>query len=124
MARDRVQEWLQAVVLDLLHEGQESAKRAFGDSLPGKPVQVVSGQVGERLAFVLAVGHLQRDEFLEIRGIIGREGHAISLPLSGSRLERAGRHLKKFEAGAVDRQARNPWPEHAAYRDERADEYQ
>ena len=37
-------------------------------------LQVVSGQVGERLAFVFVVGHLPGDEFLEIRGIIGRDG--------------------------------------------------
>ncbi len=53
----------------LLHQGQQTADLAFGETLAGEPVQVVAGQVGQQATFVFAEGHLQGDEFFQIVGL-------------------------------------------------------
>src|SRR6218665_3668616 len=52
-----VEQWLEAVVVDLLHQRQQAADLALGKTLAGEPVEVVAGQVGEQAVLVLAEGH-------------------------------------------------------------------
>ncbi|MNQ80340.1 hypothetical protein D3C85_953140 [compost metagenome] len=55
----------QAVVIDLVHQGQQAAQLALGKAFAGKPVQVGAGQVSDDPALVLAEGHLLGDQQFE-----------------------------------------------------------
>ena len=59
-------------MVHLLHQRQHAADFAFGKPLARKPVEIVSGQVGNQAAFVFAVGHDASDEELEVFG--GHDG--------------------------------------------------
>lgn len=43
----------QPVVIDLMHQGQESANLALGKAFTGEPVEVVPGQIGDQSPLVL-----------------------------------------------------------------------
>lgn len=55
-------------MVDLLHQGQQASDFALGKSLARKPVEIISGQVGNQAALVFAVRHDAGDEELEVFG--------------------------------------------------------
>ena len=61
-----MQQLAQPVVVDLVHEIEQAPNFAFGKTFTRKPVQVVAGQVCQHRALVLAKGHAQRDQLLQI----------------------------------------------------------
>ena len=65
------QQLSQTVVVNFLHEGDEPANVAFGNTVAHKPVQVVSGQVSNAHASVFAEGHCGGDELLHVFGAHG-----------------------------------------------------
>ncbi|MNQ92084.1 hypothetical protein D3C85_1074940 [compost metagenome] len=62
----RFEQVRQTVVIDLLHQGQQAAQLAMGETLPGEPVQVRAGQVGNDSTLVLAEGHFAGDQQFEL----------------------------------------------------------
>ncbi len=63
---------MQAVVVNRLHQRQQSPQTARRKSLAGEPVQIVTRQIGNQTAFVFAKGHLyfeQLDQKLGIDGV-------------------------------------------------------
>lgn len=67
----RVEQRLQPVVIQFLHQCQQAADFAGRKSLAGEPVQIVAGQVGDQPALVFAEGHLASDQQEKIVGIHG-----------------------------------------------------
>ena len=65
----RVEQIRQAVVIDLLHQGQQAAQLSVGEPLAGKPVQVLARQVGNDSAFVFAEGHFTGHQQFEFFGV-------------------------------------------------------
>ncbi len=51
-----------AVVIQLLHQRQQTADFAGRKACASKPVKVWSGQAGNQAAFVLAVRHRERNQ--------------------------------------------------------------
>ena len=67
----RFEQFGQAVVVDFLHQGQQSTQLAVGETFTGEPIQVRAGQVGDDPALVFAEGHLAGDqqfEFFRVHG--------------------------------------------------------
>ena len=62
----RFEQFRQAVVIDFLHQGQETAQFAVGESFTGEPIEVRAGQVGDDSAFVFAEGHLASNQQFEL----------------------------------------------------------
>ena len=65
----RFEQFGQAVVVDFLHQGQQTTQFTVGETFTGEPIQVGSRQVGNDPAFVFAEGHLAGDEQFEFFGI-------------------------------------------------------
>jgi hypothetical protein len=53
-------------VIDLLHQGQQTAQLTLGKTFPGEPVQVGAGQVGNDSSLVFAKGHFPGDQQFEL----------------------------------------------------------
>ncbi len=66
MNAERIEQRRETVMIEFLHQGQELAQFSRGETLAGKPVQVVAGQVGKQAALVFAEGHAARDQELEV----------------------------------------------------------
>jgi hypothetical protein len=60
-------------VVNFVHKHEQPADFTVGESLAGKPVQVVTGQIGDKPAFVPAIRHAPRHQELEVLGV-----HAVS----------------------------------------------
>ena len=67
----RIQQVRQTVVVDLLHQCQQTAQFPLGETLPGEPVQVLTGQVGKDSTLVFTEGHLARYQQFELFRIHG-----------------------------------------------------
>ena len=74
----RRQKLAQTVVVDFVHQRQQTAQLVVRKALAGKPVQVVAGQVCQHTAFVLAIGHLHRHQALQRGRVQPRNVHAFS----------------------------------------------
>ena len=61
----------QDVMVNLLHQSQQSADLAFGKTFSRKPVQVISRQISQQLALVLAKWHGHGHKFLQVIGVHG-----------------------------------------------------
>ena len=68
----RVEKSLQAVVIQFLHQRQQSADLPRRKTLAREPVEVMARQVGNQAALLFAKGHLRGDEALEVFGVHGR----------------------------------------------------
>lgn len=44
-------------MVDLLHQCQETTDLAVRKALAGKPVEIMTGQIGNQATFIFAVGH-------------------------------------------------------------------
>ncbi len=66
-------QWLkkvrQTVVINFMHQGQQATYFALRKAFSRKPRQIVSGQVRQHLALVLAKGHGHGDQFLQVFGV-------------------------------------------------------
>lgn len=51
-------------MVNLMHQGQQTAYFPFGKTFAGKPGQVVAGKVGQQLTLVLTERHDHGDQFL------------------------------------------------------------
>jgi len=67
----RIQQVGQTVMIDFLHQCQQTAEFTVGETLAREPVQVLTRQVGKDSALVLTKGHLTRNEQLELFRIHG-----------------------------------------------------
>ena len=54
------------VMVNFMHQPQQTARLALGKAFAGKPSQVVAGQVSQSLAFVFAKGHGHGDELFQV----------------------------------------------------------
>jgi len=61
------EQFLQPVMVDLVHQRQQFAQLPGRESFAGKPVQIVAGQIGDRAALVLAEWHGDGNESRERR---------------------------------------------------------
>jgi len=66
LGAQRFKQLRQAVVIDFLHQGQQSAQFAMGEAFSGEPVQVGAGQVGNDAALVFAEGHFAGNQQFEL----------------------------------------------------------
>lgn len=78
----RGQQGGQAVVVDFMHQRQQAADLAGRETAARKPGQIMTGQIGNRHALMLAKGHLDGQQAFEIGGRHGgqRESKGRSLP--------------------------------------------
>ena len=65
----RFQEVGQAVVVYFMHQSEQSANFSRGETLARKPGQVISGQIGDQRALVLAKRHFERHQALQVFGV-------------------------------------------------------
>ena len=69
----RVAQWLeqigQAIVVDLMHQLQQTTGFVLGKSLAREPVEVVARKISQRDALVLAKGHGTRHQQLQVLGL-------------------------------------------------------
>jgi len=56
----------QPVVVDLVHQRQQASNVGLGKTFAGKPVKVVTRQIGNHRALVFAKGHGYGNEALEL----------------------------------------------------------
>jgi hypothetical protein len=73
----------QTVVVDLLHQRQQSAQFPVRKTLASEPVQVLPGKVGQDSAFVFAERHLARDQQFELLRIHGLGLDSVNLENTG-----------------------------------------
>ncbi|MNK98233.1 hypothetical protein D3C87_1185920 [compost metagenome] len=71
----RFEQFRQTVVVDFLHQGQQAAQFAMGETFSGEPVQVGAGQVRDDAALVFAKGHFASYQQFELF----RVHHAVVL---------------------------------------------
>jgi hypothetical protein len=65
----RIEKRRQTVMIELLHQSQQTAYLPFREALAGKPVQIMPWQVGNQPALVFAIRHGTRHQELQIFGI-------------------------------------------------------
>lgn len=75
---ERLQQMLQPVQLDLVHQPQQLPQLAGRESFGMVPDEVMLGQVGQQFALVFAVGHLHGDQLLEVVWGLGFHGAKLS----------------------------------------------
>ena len=63
-------------MVDGLHQREQAAQVAGRKALAREPVQVVARQLGNQAPLVLAVGHLDRQQSLELGRVQGIHGGA------------------------------------------------
>jgi hypothetical protein len=73
----------QPVVVDFLHQRQQTAQFSVGKAFASEPVQVLTGQVGQDSALVLTEGHLARNEQFELFRVHGNRLDSNSLENTG-----------------------------------------
>jgi hypothetical protein len=56
-------------VVELMHQGKETADLAFGKTFPGEPVQIVARKVGDKAPLVFAVRHASAKQQFQVVGI-------------------------------------------------------
>jgi hypothetical protein len=56
-------------MIDLMHQGQQLAELARGETLASEPIEVGAGQVGQQAPLVLAERHSPFHQLLEVVGI-------------------------------------------------------
>ena len=95
----RVQQVREAVVIDLLHQRQQTTQFPFGEALAGKPVQLLPRQVGDDSAFVFAEGHFAGDQQFEFFGV-----HSWAFSACSNRVENTG----ILHAGQLTDHAKQP----------------
>lgn len=59
----------QSVVVQLVHQRDQAAQFAGREALASKPAEVMSWQIGDQAAFIFSVGHLVRDQALQLFSI-------------------------------------------------------
>jgi hypothetical protein len=56
----------QAIVVNLVHQRQQAPNLAGWKAFAGEPVQVITRQIGDETPFMLAKGHLVRDQQFQV----------------------------------------------------------
>lgn len=79
----RFEQSIESVVVDFMHQGEQSPDFPLREALPGEPGKVGAGKVSDESAFVFTERHRAGGELLQIFGVHGgasrvmiRCGHA------------------------------------------------